>query len=184
LGLARNTIVVYTSDHGSMFGSHGVGSKRQPYEESIRVPFLVQWPGVVPPGHKSQALFGSIDIMPTLCALAGLDVPSTCAGQDFSPLLTSGTGPDPEAQFIMHIAKENASGGNKHPAPLFRGVRTRTHTFAVKPDGEGFLFDNRRDPFQLNNLYADPGAAALRTRLEALTRRFLETARDPFDMPA
>jgi len=184
LGLARNTIVVYTSDHGSMFGSHGVGSKRQPYEESIRVPFLVQWPGVVPPGHKSQALFGSIDIMPTLCALAGLDVPSTCAGQDFSPLLTGGTGPDPEAQFIMHIAKENASGGNKHPAPLFRGVRTRTHTFAVKPDGEGFLFDNRRDPFQLNNLYADPGAAALRTRLEALTRRFLETARDPFDMPA
>ena len=184
LGLARNTIVVYTSDHGSMFGSHGVGSKRQPYEESIRVPFLVRWPGVVPPGHKSQALFGSIDIMPTLCALAGLDVPSTCAGQDFSPLLTSGTGPDPEAQFIMHIAKENASGGNKHPAPLFRGVRTRTHTFAVKPDGEGFLFDNRRDPFQLNNLYADPGAAALRTRLEALTRRFLETARDPFDMPA
>ncbi|HPX42478.1 MAG TPA: hypothetical protein PLF51_18715, partial [Candidatus Hydrogenedentes bacterium] len=99
-------------------------------------------------------------------------------------LLTGGTGPDPEAQFIMHIAKENASGGNKHPAPLFRGVRTRTHTFAVKPDGEGFLFDNRRDPFQLNNLYADPGAAALRTRLEALTRRFLETARDPFDMPA
>ncbi len=184
LGLARNTILVYTSDHGSMFGSHGVGSKRQPYEESIRVPFLVRWPGIIPPGHRSQALFGSIDIMPTLCALAGLDVPSTCAGQDFSPLLTGGQGPDPEAQFIMHIAKDNASGGNKHPAPLFRGVRTRNHTFAVKPDGDGFLFDNRRDPFQLNNLFSDPGAAALRTQLEALTRRFLETAGDPFDMPA
>ncbi|HOF39006.1 MAG TPA: sulfatase [Candidatus Hydrogenedentes bacterium] len=183
LGLARNTIVVYTSDHGSMFGSHGVGSKRQPYEESIRVPFLIRWPGVISPGRRSEALFGSIDIMPTLCALAGLDIPPTCAGQDFSLILTRGSGPDPDAQFIMHIAKENASGGNKHPAPLFRGVRTKTHTFAVKPDGSGVLFDNRRDPFQLNNLFSEPGAAALRGQLEALTRRFLESAQDPFEMP-
>ncbi|MGI6460572.1 MAG: sulfatase [Candidatus Hydrogenedentales bacterium] len=183
LGLARNTIIVYTSDHGSMFGSHGVGSKRQPYEESIRVPFLIRWPGVIPAGRKSEALFGSIDIMPTLCAVAGLDIPPTCMGQDFSSLLTHGSGPNPEAQFIMHIAKENASGGNKHPAPLFRGVRTKNHTFAVRPDGGGVLFDNRQDPFQLNNLFSEPGSAALRGQLEALTRRFLDTAQDPFELP-
>ena len=183
MGLSGETIIVYTSDHGSMFGSHGVGSKRQPFEESIRVPFLVQWPGVVPRGLKSEALFGSIDIMPTLCGLAELPVPPECEGRDFSPLLTGGEGPDPECQFIMHISKENASGGNNHPAPLFRGVRTKTHTFAVKPGGEGFLFDNRRDPYQLKNLYAEPAAAPIRKELEALTRQCIESAQDPFELP-
>ncbi len=183
LDLARDTIVVYTSDHGSMFGSHGVGSKRQPYEESIRVPFLVRWPGVVPAGLKNAALFGSIDIMPTLCGLAGIAIPPTCQGQDFSPALRGRKGPDPEHQFIMHISKKNASGGDNHPAPIFRGVRTRRHTYAIKPDGEGFLFDNQADPYQLDNMFDAPEAASLREQLEELTRKCLKKAEDPFTLP-
>ena len=135
LGLTENTLLFYSSDHGSMQGSHGVGSKRQPYEESIRVPFLVRAPGHIAPGSRSDALFSSIDIMPTLCGLAGLPVPSSCQGQDFSSWITGGRGPDPESQLIMHIQKLNASGGNAHPAPLFRGLRTKTHTYAVGPEG-------------------------------------------------
>ena len=183
MGLAPNTIVVYTSDHGSMFGSHGLGSKRQPYEESIHVPFLVRWPGVVSPGLKSEALFGSIDIMPTLCGLAGLEIPQSCEGQDFSAALQESAGPDPECQFIMHISKDNATGGNKHPAPIFRGIRTKRYTYAVKPSGEGFLFDIRQDPYQLKNLFDEPSAAEIRKQLKNLTRKCLTRAQDPFEMP-
>jgi len=183
MGLAENTVVTYSSDHGSMFGSQGVGSKRQPYEESIRVPFLVRWPGVVPAGLKNEALFGSVDIMPTLCGLAGIHIPETCEGEDFSAAVLGQRGPDPEFQFIMHISKENASGGNNHPAPIFRGVRTKGYTYAIKSDGEGFLFDNQKDPYQLTNLFDKPDARELREQLETLTKQCLKQAQDPFNVP-
>ncbi|MFO7973667.1 MAG: sulfatase [Candidatus Hydrogenedentota bacterium] len=183
LKLTRDTIVVYSSDHGTMFGSHGLKSKRQPYEESIRVPFLVRWPGIVPAGLKNHALFGSIDIMPTLCGLAGVDIPSTCEGQDFSPALLGKDGPDPDFQPIMHISEKNSPVPKKYLAPLFRGVRTKRYTYAITPDGKGFLFDNQKDPYQLMNLFGNPDMADIRKQLEALTRQWLKKARDPFVIP-
>lgn len=184
LGLAEDTILVYSSDHGTMMGSHGLGSKRQPYEESIRVPFCIRWPGVIPAGVASHALFGTIDIMPTLCSLCGLSIPVTCMGRDFSPTLRGGQGPDPEMQFIMHISKKNASHGDKHPAPIFRGVRTRRYTYAHYPDRPWCLFDNEEDPYQLNNLIDDSSKAALRKELDKRLREFLREAEDPFVLPA
>jgi arylsulfatase A-like enzyme len=183
LGLGDDTILVYSSDHGSMMGSHGIGGKRQPFEESIRVPFLVRWPGIVPHGKSVDALFGAIDIMPTLCGLAGIPIPSTCVGHDFSPSLRGKKGPEPEAQLLMHISKKNASGGETHPAPLFRGLRTRRHTFVVRPDGPWCLFDNKEDPYQMKNLMDDPSTRALRDRLTAMLRQRLDEAHDPFTLP-
>ena len=72
-GLAGDTMVVYSTDHGDMLGSHGFYGKRVPWEESCRVPFFVRYPGVVPAGRESGALFSAIDIYPTLCGLAGLN---------------------------------------------------------------------------------------------------------------
>jgi arylsulfatase A-like enzyme len=183
LGLTEDTILVYSSDHGSMLGSHGVGSKRQPYEESIRVPFIIRWPGVIPSGKQSRVLFGAIDIAPTLCGLAGVPIPEVCPGQDFSPTLRGGRGPRPSTQFIMHIAKDNSSGGENHPAPIFRGVRSNRHTYAVLRDGTEWLFDNEDDPYQQTNL-ADVSAArkhvlALRRQL----RKHLGRAGDDFPIP-
>jgi arylsulfatase A-like enzyme len=180
LGIADDTILIYTSDHGSMFGSHGVGSKRQPFEESIRVPFIVRWPGNIPSGEKVEALFGTIDLCPTLCALAGIAVPEDFQGQDFSGHVLRGDGPAPESQFIMHIAKENASGGNEHPAPIFRGVRGPRYTYAVLAEGGGMLFDNETDPFQMNNRYADPVMADVRRGHHAMLEKCLRAASDPF----
>ena len=71
LNLTNDTILVYSSDHGHMGGSQGVGGKRQPFEESIRVPFLVRYPGVIAPGRKDDALLGAIDIAPTTGWLGG-----------------------------------------------------------------------------------------------------------------
>ena len=177
---SRETIVIYTSDHGTMFGSHGVGSKRQPFEESIRVPFMAWCPGRIPAGKSSDALFGSIDIMPTLCGLVGLPQPGSCMGQDFSGHILGKGGPEPEAQLIMHISKDNASGGKKHPAPIFRGVRTDRYTYAVGEEGPMYLFDNREDPYQMHNLVANADQENLRKELHTILGTLLKTAADPF----
>jgi arylsulfatase A-like enzyme len=182
--IARDTIVVYSSDHGSMQGSHGVGSKRQPYEESLRVPLIIYGPGRVPVGLSSPALIGAIDMAPTLCGLAGITPPAGRMGEDYSGIVQGKDAPAPDAQFIMHIAKDNASGGGEHPAPIFRGVRTSRYTYAVGPDAPMYLFDNTADPYQLNNLITDPAYAALREELRARLARWLKRAEDPFILPA
>ncbi len=183
-GLAENTILIYTSDHGSMLGSHQVGGKRQPFEESIRVPFIIRWPGKIPAGVRNDALFGSIDLMPTVCALAGIPVPESCEGQDFSPhLLGKPGGPRPASQFIMHIQKKHASHGEQHPAPLFRGVRTERYTYAVYPDRPWCLFDNLQDPYQLHNLIDEPSLKDLRTELHRELTDWMKRAHDPCPLP-
>jgi arylsulfatase A-like enzyme len=183
-GLSEDTILIYSSDHGSQLGSHGVGSKRQPYEESIRVPWIMRWPGHIEESTQTNALFGTIDIMPTLCGLAGVPIPDTCQGQDFSGRFLGRGGPDPESQFIMHISKLNASGANSHPAPRFRGVRTKQYTYAFGIDAPLCLFDNEADPFQLNNLIADPAHAGLRDALDTTLRDWLDRTEDPFQLRA
>lgn len=183
-GIAEYTIVIYTSDHGSMHGSHAVGSKRQPYEESLRIPMIVYGPGRIPGGAASRALIGAIDMAPTLCGLAGIQPPAAFVGGDYSGVLRGEAPPARDAQFIMHISKENASHGNNHPAPIFRGVRTARYTYAVGPEGPLCLFDNERDPYQMRNLIADPEYAALREELHGRLRGWLMEAEDPFTLPA
>ena len=183
LGLTNDTILVYSSDHGSMMGSHGVGGKRQPHEESIRVPLLVRCPGRVPAGRREDGMVGTIDLAPTLCGLAGIPQSGTFVGRDVSPSL-QGLAIEPSpSQFVMHIAKEHASGGENHPAPLFRGVRTVRHTYAVCSDGPGFLFDNREGPYQMRNLYETDDAKELRKELRTELARWLKKAEDPFRLP-
>lgn len=177
---SRETIVIYTSDHGSMFGSHGMGSKRQPFEESIRVPFMAWCPQRIAAGKSSNALIGAIDMMPTLCGLAGVSQPDTCMGQDFSGHILNGSGPEPDAQLIMHIAKDNASGGQNHPAPIFRGVRTGRYTYVVGESGPMYLFDNQEDPYQMHNLVADTERAGLRKELHSTLAVLLNNAADSF----
>ncbi|MBI5092926.1 MAG: sulfatase [Candidatus Hydrogenedentes bacterium] len=184
LDLARDTILVYSSDHGDMGGSHGVGGKRQPYEESIRVPFVLRYPGVVPPGRKEDALFGAIDIPPTLLGLAGIERPASFEGKDFSPLLRGESFDAPKSQLIMHIAKEHASGGANHPAQLFRGVRTDRYTYVEFVDGGGLLFDNRTDPYQKTNLFSEPRLSATRETLRTELQDALRRAHDPLARPA
>jgi arylsulfatase A-like enzyme len=178
-GQAGNTIVVYTSDHGDMMGSHGYGGKRLPWEESCRVPFLVRYPGVIAPESSAGGLFSTVDIYPTLCGIAGLKSPAHCVGRDLSAAMRGEAASFPESSFLMHIRKENATGGENNPAPLFRGVRTDRHTYAIADDGRWLLYDHREDPFQTRNLI-DAGAGKLTRDLDGLMLDWLKAARDPF----
>src|SRR5207244_9584863 len=92
-GLDRNTIVLFTSDHGDMLGSHGMQKKQKPYDESVRVPFLIRLPKTL--GTKSRKLeapINSEDIMPTLLGLCGVPIPKTVQGLDFSNYIRNSFG--------------------------------------------------------------------------------------------
>ncbi|HEY3836515.1 MAG TPA: sulfatase [Bryobacteraceae bacterium] len=181
-GQAANTIVIYTSDHGDMMGSHGYGGKRLPWEESCRVPFLVRYPQVVAPATKTSGIFSTVDIYPTMCGIAGLKAPSHCVGRDLSAAMRGETLKFPESTFLMHIQKDNATGGENNPAPLFRGVRTDRHTYAVAGDGRWLFYDNQEDPYQQHNRIDDASAAKFTRELDGLLLDYLKSAHDPFPL--
>ena len=126
MGVADDTIVCYTSDHGVHLSSHGYGkpsdnwmhhsmraSKATPYEESCHVPFIVRWPGVTPAGSRSDAFLGAIDIVPSLLGACGLEIPTCMQGRDLSPVWRGGAAPaDPEhapggseSAYMINMAK-------------------------------------------------------------------------------
>jgi len=179
-GQADNTIVIYTSDHGEMMGAQGRMGKRLPHEESCNVPLLVRDPRNKGKRMASDVLISTIDIYPTLCGLAELPVPEHCVGQNLSGAMRGETVESPETAFLMHIAKDNASGGRNHPAPIFRGVRTKRHTYAVGEIGRWCLYDNQEDPYQQHNLADDPSRASLMSELDGEVIRYLQESGDSY----
>lgn len=179
-GQAENTIVVYTSDHGEMMGSHGYMGKRLPWEESCNVPFIVRYPGVTPRGRSTNVLLAAVDIFPSICGLAGVEVPTHCVGRDLSAAMRGKPLKEPESVFLMHISKDRASGGDRNPAPLFRGIRTKRHTYAVADDGRWCFYDNREDPYQQHNLVADAKARSTMHDLDGEVLTYLKAASDPY----
>lgn len=179
-GLDRDTIVIYTSDHGEMMGAHNRTGKRLPHEESCNVPFIVRCPGAVPAGKLSEQILSTIDIYPTLCGLAGVPVPGHCEGADLAATARGGPANGPNHALLMHIEKDHASGGRNHPAPIFRGIRTARYTYAVGEIGRWRLYDNQEDPYQQHNLANDAVRAGLMSDLDGAILDALEKAEDPY----
>ena len=168
-GLAENTLVVYTSDHGDMLMSHGWPyNKGVPENESCRVPLLLRWPRGLQP-RVSDLLFGTLDFMPTLLGLMGLAAPETCQGRNLAGEIRAAQDDAVESVPLFYFA------GN------WRGVYTRRHTYAFDlPGGEvepaaktagwkryACLYDRAADPRERHNLYDAPEHRALRETLHA-----------------
>jgi arylsulfatase A-like enzyme len=174
-GLARNTLVVYTSDQGFFLGDHGLFDKRFMYEESIRMPFLVRWPAGIKPGTRSDALGLNIDFAPTFLELAGLPASADMQGRSLLPVLR-GRAPT-DWRTSMYYRYYHDPGDHNTRAHL--GVRTRTHKlihFWKKDQWE--LFDLVNDPYELHNLYGEPGQEALTATLKAELARLKKSVRD------
>jgi len=154
-GVADDTIIVYSSDHGDMIGSQGLKAKRWPYEESARIPFLIRYPRAIKPGTVIADPFGSPDVYPTLAGLAGLKAPAGVDGTDFSPLLRGETTKPPRD--YVYLAMPYAYV----PWPGWRALRTRQYMYARTKDKPWLLFDLKNDPWEKRNLVDDPSQKAL-----------------------
>jgi arylsulfatase A-like enzyme len=174
-GLAKNTMVIYTSDQGFFLGDHGLFDKRFMYEESIRMPFLVRWPEGIKPGTRNDALALNIDFAPTLLEAAALRMPADMQGRSLLPLLE---GPTPSDWRTSMYYRYYHDPGD-HNTRAHYGVRTRTHKliyFWKKNQWE--LFDLVNDPYELHNLYGEPGQEGLTTTLKAELARLKQQVKD------
>lgn len=179
-GIADNTILVFSSDHGDMLGSHRMASKQSPLEESIRIPLIVEFPKSVPKGKRSDALVAPIDIMPTLLSLAGLKCPDV----DGKDLADAARGRDSNQQDAVLLMKLLPGGNpyNMNGITPWRGVRTKRYTYAnLLGHGPWLLYDNLKDPYQMDNLIGKPEYAELQAGLEKRMRELMRVAGDPGD---
>ncbi|MBI3697929.1 MAG: sulfatase [Acidobacteria bacterium] len=171
-GQRQNTIVLVTSDHGDMLGSHGTYLKRKPWEESIRVPGLLRYPARLRPRGTSDLLFSHADVVPTLLGFCGLPKPGNLHGRDLSRD-TLGARPGPESIYLQIYTK--TEGGE---FPPWRGVRTRRYTYARFADRPWVLYDNRDDPYQRRNLAGLPEHRETQAWLDGLVRRWFSRTGD------
>jgi arylsulfatase A-like enzyme len=179
-GIADNTILVFTSDHGDMLGSQGQVRKQRPWDEAILVPFLVRWPkGLGDRARKLVAPIGTPDIMPTLLGLCGLPIPATVEGADRSGWLRGRDADTDRAALISCVSPfgewTRGRGGRE-----YRGVRTRRYTYVRSLDGPWLLFDNQEDPYQQHNRVGEPEYAAIQGDLDLQLQGELKRYRDEF----
>jgi arylsulfatase A-like enzyme len=158
-GLAANTIVIYSSDQGFYLGEHGWYDKRWMFEESLAMPFLIRWPGVVEPGVRPKAMIQNIDYAPTFLEVAGVDIPGDIQGRSLVPILKNGgVAPADWREAIYYYY----SGEDTHRVAAHDGVRTARHKLFYLPDtGEWQLFDLERDPQELRSVHGDPAYAGV-----------------------
>jgi arylsulfatase A-like enzyme len=153
-GLADKTIVVLSSDHGFFMGDHGWFDKRMMYEQAIRVPLMVRWPGRVKPGSVNSDWTFNIDNAPTTLAMAGLDIPADMQGKNILPLLDGQTPANWHRDFYYHYYEF----GSPHWVFPHYGLRTQRHKLIYYYRvNEWELFDLEKDPDEMESLLHDPG---------------------------
>ncbi|MBM1106033.1 sulfatase [Aurantibacter crassamenti] len=179
-GQIDNTIVVFTADHGDLLGSHGAYKKQQPYEESARVPMLYYIPDKlkISAGEK-DALMNSEDILPTLLGLCEIPIPDTVEGLNFRPYL-EGRKNMGEATLLTCVQPFGQWNRIKHGGREYRALKTIRHTYVRDLNGPWLLFDNEKDPYQLNNLVGNDSYAVLQNDLENELSKRLEETGDEF----
>lgn len=163
IGLSKNTVVIYASDQGFYMGEHGWFDKRFIYEESLKTAFMIKYPGVIQPGWKLDSLVSNIDWAPTILDMAGLKAPAEVQGRSFYPLLKKETVPDwPDAAYYHYYEYPQPH----HVSPHF-GIRTKDYVLVrfYKGVNSWELFDLKKDPEELYNVFGQPAYKAVQKAL-------------------
>jgi len=174
-GLATNTVVIYTSDQGFFLGDHGLYDKRFMYEASLRMPFIVRWPGVIKPGTLATRLAINPDFAPTFMDIAGLPTPADMQGRSLVPLFKGTVPADWRTSFYYRYYHDPGD----HNTRAHYGVRTDSHKliyFWKKDQWE--LYDLVKDPDELHNLAADPAHQELLAQLKTELYRLKKEVKD------
>lgn len=176
-GLADNTIVIYASDQSFYLGEKGWYDKRWMFEESLAMPFIIRWPGVVKPGIRPSALIQNIDYAPTFLEIAGLEIPGHIQGRSLMPILANeGIAPDNWREDIYYFY----SGEGTHAVAAHDGIRSdRYKIFHLPRTGEWQFFDLVEDPQEMRSVHADPAYAEA---FAAMKARYHE-ARSHYQIP-
>ncbi len=164
-GLASQTVVIYSSDQGFYLGEHGWFDKRWIYEESLRTPLIVRWPGVTQAGSINRDIVSNLDFAETFLEIAGQQAPPDMQGRSLVPLLKGGTPADWRKSFYYHYYE--------YPGPH----SVRKHYGVVTPDfklirfyepdvNEWELYDRKNDPQEMKSIYGDPRYSEVQKDLE------------------
>jgi len=166
-GLADNTVVIYSSDQGFYLGEHGWFDKRWMYEQSLRTPLLVRWPGVTKAGSVNDDMVLNLDFGPTMAEIAGATVPDDVQGRSFTRLLKGEPAPDWRSSMYYHYYESSGHGVAKH-----EGVATKTHKLIhFYEHGDWELFDLHADPKEMKSVFDDPEYTGVRSSLERELKR-------------
>ena len=165
MGLAENTVVVYSSDQGFYLGEHGWFDKRWMYEESLRTPLLVRWPQRVQPGSLNDKIVSPLDFASTFLEIAGVQLPDDLQGRSLVPLLEGETPADWRSTFYYHYYEYPSV----HYVHRHYGVTDGRFKliYFYEPDVDDWeLYDLLLDRNETHNVYANPTYASTRRRLE------------------
>jgi arylsulfatase A-like enzyme len=159
-GEMDNTIVIYSSDQGFFLGEHGWYDKRWMYEESLRMPFIMAWPGHIKPGTKINQLIQNIDYAPTFLDAAGVDIPCEVQGYSMLPLFESKDADWRDAIYYSYLEI------GEHNVPRHDGVRTDRFKLMHFYDNDDWdLYDLMEDPQEMRDVIDDPIYAEVRDEM-------------------
>jgi arylsulfatase A-like enzyme len=174
--LTKNTIVIYSSDQGFYLGEHGLYDKRWMFEESLKMPFIIRWPGKINPGSKFKQLIQNIDYAPTFLEACGVKMPADAnvQGKSFVSLLGN-----PKAEFRDAIYYHYYEKGG-HGVPLHEGVRDSRYKLINFYDDDGLnLFDLEKDPNEMMDQSKNPEYKEILSTMKAK----LEKVRSKYELP-
>lgn len=176
LGLADNTIVVFTTDHGHFYGQHGLQEKGGfHYEDLIKLPFLVRYPGHVPAGRQSDAIQSLVDLAPTMLSLCNIPIPHAMTGVDQSAVWLG-----QQSAVRDHAICEFHHEATTIHQKTYVDQRYKLTVYYNQTYGE--LFDLEQDPAEIHNLWDDPDAATLKSEL-LLRYIWAELGKEAMPMP-
>lgn len=192
LGMEEDTLIVLSSDHGELMGSHGLMAKHSWHEESIGIPCIMRWPDRIEKGRTSL-LFNSVDIMPTLLGLASLPIPDSVEGSDFSGTILGREQSDTETAFLCafpgrkEVIEQFAKEGLDNREYGWRAVRSQRYTYVVHRGYAPYektlryLYDLEQDPYQLHpTVLAEEPNEGVAVELEQQLQVWLNRTGDRF----
>lgn len=156
-GMLENTCIIFAGDNGYMLGEHHRGDKRVPYNESMRIPWVMRLPQRIPPGSKVDEMILNVDLAPTLLDLAGVDPPAIMQGRSVLPLFRANK-PEWRDSFLFTYWPDLMPN-----LPRMLSVRTERYVYSTYPDLDDIdeLYDLERDPYEMRNLVELPEYAGL-----------------------
>lgn len=185
LGIADNTLMVFLSDHGDMFGQHGsfCGIKCQPYRAAMHVPLIVRYPSRFAARASDAMVDVGVDMMPTLLDLCGLDMPDGMHGESYLPVLDGAA--DAARDAVMYQVFRQTGGQPGEFAPYAqRGIRTKDWLYVRHKDRRVMLHDERTDYHEQHNLVADPAHAPLMDAFDARIAAYMDATGDDWNTAA